>query len=265
MNYLKKNGGTHKHYANLSRLMNCIYPILLPILLVIFLAFAGFLVNDGEFKDFGINFLAELIGIFVMVYVVEFFYSGMHKNKMLPIRIVIFRDLMKIFDRYFLLWKAAYQHVGIGSVEHIEAVYNQKLYIEMMRKLDLDDKPNEHDTYNWAQLITMTSKEIEKDLNGFIRMHYSRMDPKLLSSLFQFLESDFLGSSLELSKLKKLRGKTSTSFHSVSLKPGNNTFELILDIHYWIIQEKTRLNCSSSRPGLSTTFRSEMETGLEIA
>ncbi|GEM_PF-2614677 len=265
MNFLKKRNFTYGLYAQLSRLLTCIYPAILFSLLVVFFVLAGLLVNDAEFKEFGINFLAEMVGIFVMVYVVEHLYTGMRKQRGLPIRIVILRDLTKIFDRYYLLWKAAYEHVGIDSVLYVETVYNQKLYKRMMLKLDLNDIPEGHLRLRWDQLISRTCKDIEEELKEFIAIHYSRMDAKLLSSLFQFLDSDFFGSSLELSRLRDLRGQEVSTYYAISLKPSEAYFELILDIHYWIIREKERLNRSSEKKLLATTFSSEFEEPIKAS
>lgn len=258
----RKRGSTYKLYTNLSRFINYIYPTILFLLFVVFFAFGGVLVNDSEFKEFGINFLAEMAGIFVTVYVVELFYNGMRNHRKLPIRIIIWRDLVTIFDRYYLLWKAAYNHTQINTVDSIEQAYNLKLYKEMMKKLNLDDRPTNQEKLNWAELISLTTKDIEQDITDFIRLHYSRLDPILLSSLFQFLESDFLGSTTELEKLKRLRNNGGNSFYDISLKPDQETFDLLTGLYYWIVKEKEKLHRSTNDATLNTTFSSEFDVVL---
>ncbi len=255
MQYAQKKSFAQWLFGEVFKVVHFIYPNMLFVIFLLFFGLAVYLINDQSYRDFGMNFLSEIAGIFVTVYVVELFYRGLDNIKKVPARTIIWKELAKSFDQYFLLWKAAYEKVGISVDNTVEDVFDEKIFLQMMKKLDLDAYVDEEGTQTWCTLINKTVGKSVHQINEMVRLHYNMLDPQLMHQLDEFVDGDFNGSLLELHNLKELRNTKDSTFHSISLKPHADYFENVVSIYHWIMIEQHKLRRLSKEKSLSTAYR----------
>jgi hypothetical protein len=210
----------------------------------------------SDSRDFGMNFLSELTGIVVTVYVVEFFYKRVEKIKQVPARIVVWKKLARVFDQFFLLWKSTYNAVDISISDDYQDVYDEKMFVEMMKRLSLEEFVGKNHSFTWANLIEQISEQTKQELDQIIAMHGDSCDAELLANLTDLSDSDFLGSLIEIEKLASLRRLKNNSFYAASLKPSSEFFDLITEIYRWVLLEEQSLETVVHDRKLHTAFTS---------
>lgn len=254
---------SHKKYnaisffQEISRVFNQIFPNMLLPIFVMFFGFGLYLTSIDDSKDFGMNFLAELTGIVLTVYVVEYFFRRVEKIKRVPARIVVWKKLTRVFDQFFLLWQSAYNEVKIPVTDDYQDVFDEKMFVQMMKRLTLDAPVSRHLDFTWVDLIEQISEQTKNELDEIISVHGTSCEAELLANLAELSDSDFMGSLMEIKKLSDLRRLTSDSFYAASLKPSSDFFEVINEIYTWIKIEEQSLDRISPNAKLHTAFTSQ--------
>ena len=239
-----------------AKAFNQVFPNMLLPIFVLFYGIGIYLTSLTDSRDFGMNFLAEMTGIVVTVYVVEFFYRRMDRIKKVPARIVLWKRLVKAFDQFFLMWQSAYHKLGVPISDSYEDVFDEKMFTEMMKKLSLNGYVCQEASFTWADLIEQIAEQTRSELDQIISVHSGTAEPDLISHLTELSESDFLGSMCDIQKLHQLRNVKNDSFYEASLKPDTTFFEIVIETYRWLILEEINLKRMNPSAKLSTTFRS---------
>lgn len=251
----KKNLATELLHG-FVRAFNQLFPNMLLPIFILFFGLGLYMTSMNDSREFGINFLSELTGIVVTVYVVEFFFKRLETIKKVPTRIVVWKKLARVFDQFFLLWQSAYNAVDIPISDDYQDVFDDKMFVEMMKRLSLEDAVSKELTFTWVDLIEQISEQTKKDIDQIISLHGASCDAELLANLSELSESDFMGSLIEIKKLANLRRLNNNSFYSASLKPTSEFFELINEIYRWIKLEEQSLDRITPDGKLHTAFTS---------
>ena len=233
-----------------------LFPLVLLIVLIASLAMGFYLTTQSGYEELGTNILVELGGIFFTIYVVDFFFKKFDRIKSVPTRVIAWRQLASSFDKYFILWNAAFRSANIKTSGRAEDFLNQELFMMMMRHLDLNKSLRKGGKVTWGQLIQNVSIATKRDLLYSQNLHSGLMGPKLIIQVHEFMASDFMGSLLELMKLNELRGSGNHTFYHVSLKPNRNYFHNLKRMHNWLVTEKKRLLMLSDDDYLIATLKS---------
>lgn len=247
---------TFRLFHDFARAFNQLFPNMLIPVFILFYGFVIYLISINESRDFGMNLLSELTGIVVTVYVVEFFYKRVETIKKVPARIVVWKKLARVFDQFFLLWQSAYNSVGIQISNDYQDVFDEKMFVEMMKRLTLEAPVSKALAFSWANLIEQISEQTKKELDQIITVHGTTGDTELMAQLADLSDADFLGSLIEIEKLANLRRLNDSSFYAASLKPTGEFFELISEIYKWILFEQQSLERISPSAELRTSFSS---------
>lgn len=152
--------------------------------------------------DFGLNILAEMIGVAVTVFIVDKMYKRREQKKRFPIDKRIFADLQMLITSYLIIWRQLIceytPEKKINTIEDLILAQN-----EILEKANLNDEfsnvnvhiPENLKVFFHKKTVLEAFQEYQRFLNSeipkFIAEYKFYMDPDLYDLLSQILEDEY--------------------------------------------------------------------------
>jgi hypothetical protein len=240
-----------KHFIskeNIKRLLNKTYKgiadfinkekTLLTILGVLILFGAFLWIYTSEYKDFGLNFFTEMLGVLVTILVVERIFRNREKNHLLPQKISAYEDVRLFTTLYINFWVETYRiSVPKDDPENLQKFFSQEGMGLIGAYLDMDSEPNVTPNRKWWDWMTYNVKEFQNAGDKILDRHAIILEPELYSQIHQLTESSFNKVICHMPAIRQSDTRNNfqrnTAFGSYSIPPINEDFEAILYLHNW--------------------------------
>lgn len=171
--------------------------------------------NKGTY-DFGLNILAEMIGVAVTVFIVDKMYKKREQKKRFPIDKRIFADLQMLITSYLIIWKQLiYEYTPEKKINTIDdLIFAQN---DILEKANLNDEfsnvnvhiPENLKVFFHQKTVLEAFQEYQRFLNAeipkFIAEYKFYMDPDLYDLLSQILEDEYNKNITSLKNVEETR------------------------------------------------------------
>lgn len=117
--------------------------IWLYVSLFILLLFSIFLWKYSPYQDFGLNFLTEILGIIITVFLIEKIVEKNREKEMKPITLSGYTDIRLFVNRYISLFQEFYRNsVNEEEPSTLEKFLTEENFNKIWENLDMNCRPS---------------------------------------------------------------------------------------------------------------------------
>ncbi|MDH4091951.1 MAG: hypothetical protein OEV24_15950 [Cyclobacteriaceae bacterium] len=207
---------------------------LLFILLSSFLAVGLFLwiKSDNDLKDFGLNFVTEILGVVITVFIIDGLAQIREFERTKPLKLAEFEDAKNLFNRFISFWYVAYSRsVPAEYPETFDEFLSDKGIGRIFDYLDIGSKPSQNDSLSWTQWIQDNHDEWLAISNRYLERHSANADPELYKLIHAFVECPIMKTIPMMNAFTKVREKNdshrSNALSGYLPKPKKTDYEVL--------------------------------------
>ncbi len=207
-------------------------------IVVILIGLGVYLWLDSDTHDFGLNFLTEMIGVAVTIYVIDRLNVKREEAKALPFKIAAYEDVRLFTSRYISFWVSAYENsVPEKFPENIQTFFSNAGMGKIWTWLDLDSKANVTTPMTWWRWIRDNAFEWKNAGNVILSRHQANVDPEIYACVHQISDGLFNNCLLYLESIEKtqlIRGTRKVfNLGGFSVAPKDEDYRAILRLILW--------------------------------
>jgi hypothetical protein len=192
--------------------------------------------------DFGLNILAEMIGVAVTVFIVDKMYKRREQKKRFPIDKRIFADLQMLITSYLIIWRQLiFEYTPdkkINTIDDLILAQN-----EILEKANLNDEFNNVNVHVPENLKVFFNKKtvleafqeyqhfLNSEIPKFIAEYKFYMDPDLYDLLSQILEDEYNKNITSLKNVEETRNLISLIEENASTNVDPNSLINFINQH----------------------------------
>lgn len=208
------------------------------LIVVILIGLGLYLWLDGDTHDFGLNFLTEMIGVAVTIYVIDRLNVKREEARVIPFKMAAYEDVRLFASRYISFWVSAYENsVPEAFPENIQTFFSSAGMGKIWNWLDLDSQPNVSTPTTWWRWIRDNASEWKSSGNVILSRHQVNMDPEIYACVHQICDGLFNTCLLHLQAMERtpLIRETRKVFHlgGFSIPPKEEDYRAILRLISW--------------------------------
>jgi len=197
-------------------------------------------------KDFGLNFMTEMLGALITIYVIDRLIKNMEKLKSIPQRLAAYEDVRLYTSRYISFWLDAYRaSVPEEDPPTITEFFSKNGLEKVFKYLYLDAKPNVIPPRTWECWIVENASEFKTNGDKILDRHSYNLDPNVYGFLHHLTEGMFNNMLMSIPSLHQ--SDLSMNFPRVrtlgyySIPPQGDDLSAILGLYNWCENEFNEL------------------------
>ncbi len=139
-------------------------------------------------KDFGLNFTTGMMGVLITVFLIDRLIDARERKKRLPIRIVIFKELSGLYNRYVNIYFDLYYHTCLENIQtgfgnfYTSGGLARALEFTDIRKAALVTPPRTVPSH-----LSIQAKEVEDNAEKIIDKYGQFMEPEIVNHVHELL------------------------------------------------------------------------------
>lgn len=191
-----------------------------------------------EFKDFGLNFFTEILGVVITVFVIERFIQKKEDKRNLPQKLAAYEDVRLYTSRYISFWTETYRcSVPETEPNTLEKFFSENGMTKILSYLYMDSSPNVIPQMSWWDWMLENAKEFKENGEKILDRYSYNLDPIVFGCIHQLAESPFYSCILMLPSIRKSDTQYNTPrvkvLGSYTITPPQEDYDAILKLVRW--------------------------------
>lgn len=191
-----------------------------------------------EFKDFGLNFFTEILGVIITIFVIERFIQKKEDKRNLPQKLAAYEDVRLYTSRYISFWTETYRcSVPETAPNTLEKFFSENGMTKILSYLYMDSSPNVTPKMTWWDWILENAKEFKENGEKILDRYSYYLDPVAFGCIHQLAESPFYSCILMLPSIRKSDAQYNIPrvkvLGSYTIAPPREDYDAILKLVRW--------------------------------
>jgi hypothetical protein len=228
------------------------------ILIVFLLALIGFWISIkvDSLKEFGQNFLSEMLGVLVTILVINQLIVYRDEKRKLPHKFAVYDDIRLFISSYMVFWQQAFQEsVPEDDPENIYSFFSDDGMGKIWNFLDITVKPKSAIPCSWYDHLIEFSTEYREKGDKILTRHSKHLPPEIYRIIHQITEAHYLDVLINMHKMTKYYENSKIDVSNVLesyavVRPNDKDYSSIIALHEWcenIHQELSSIEKTISR------------------
>lgn len=183
----------------LTILKNNVASIITAVLAAVFMILWMISNKENSISDLWLNLSSGFISSFITIVIVDRIIRKQKKQKELPLRKSMYRDIQLFTSRYVYLWKEMYEQCSMDRSEiSVEDLFSEDKLEVIRNNLNLKKYPNVEPKQNWFMHIINQEKDLITRGEKILANYHNMLDPEIVHAIHYLVNDSALLGRLSL-------------------------------------------------------------------